>query len=705
MYQLLQSLKTGETIIESIPVPAGQDNYVLIKSISSVVSAGTERMLVDFGKSNYLQKAKQQPEKVKQVLDKVKTDGLQPTINAVKTKLDQPIPLGYSNAGIVVEVGKNVEEFKVGDRVISNGSHAEYVCAPKNLCAKIPEGVDYDEAAFTVVSSIGLQGIRLANPTLGETFVVIGLGLIGLLSVQLLKAHGCNVIATDFDNNKVELAKSFGADAINLSEGLNPVNYANKVTNGRGVDGVLITASAKSSEPVSQAANMCRKRGRIVLVGVTGLELMRSEFYEKELSFQVSCSYGPGRYDTNYEEKGQDYPLGFVRWTEQRNFEAVLNMMKDGKIDTKPLISQTYSIKDAGKAYKTLSEDKKVIGLILHYPDSGEPDRVNKTVNLRNGNIEKDSKIQLGVIGAGNFTNQVLLPAMKNLDINLRTIVSSGGVNGVHVGKRFNFEQTTTDSEEVINDPKINTVVITTRHDTHAEYVSRSLRANKHVFVEKPLCLSKEELVGLKKIDYSNKILMVGFNRRFAPHIDKMKELLRTTTQPKTMVMMVNAGDISSDHWTQDPLVGGGRIIGEACHFIDLLRYIAGSRIENINAIKISDSSQKVTEDKATITMTFGDGSIGTVHYFANGHKSYPKERLEVFVDGKILSLDNFKSLTGYGWTNFKKMKLRSQDKGHVNEMKAFINGVKNGESPIELGEIFEVTEASLEAARQLRNE
>lgn len=699
----MQNLKSGETIIEKIPIPKVKKGHLLIKSYSSVVSAGTERMLVNFGKSNYLQKARQQPDKVKQVLDKVKTDGIQSTINAVKTKLDQPISLGYSNAGVVVEVGGDVDGFKVGDRVISNGPHAEYVCVPENLCAKIPEKVDFNTASFTVVASIGLQGIRLAKPTLGETFVVVGLGLIGLLTAQLLKAHGCKVIATDFDENKVKIAKTYGVDALNLNEGIDPVEYALNATNGRGVDGVLITASTTSNEPVSQAAHMCRKRGRIVLIGVVGLELSRADFYEKELSFQVSCSYGPGRYDPEYEEKGNDYPFGFVRWTEQRNFEAILSMMEEGKIDTGSLITHEYLIEDAPIAYEKLRSDKNAIGILLKYPNDKVDIEANMTVELNPVGEAYGNSIQVGVIGAGNYTNQTLLPAMKDLDLTLKTIVSGGGVNGVHVGKRFNFETTTTDVNTVLKDPNINSVFITTRHDTHAEFVKKSIESNKHVFVEKPLCLTYEELEELKKLDYRNSILMVGFNRRFSPHILKMKELLNTTIQPKTMVMMVNAGHIPSDHWTQDLQVGGGRILGEACHFIDLLRHIVDSKIMSVHAVKMSSPSENVTEDKATITLTFEDGSIGTIHYFANGHNSFPKERLEVFVGGKILELDNFITLKGYGWSNFRKMRS-SQDKGHANGVNAFINGIKEGYYPIPLEEIFEVTEVTLDAVAKLRN-
>lgn len=703
MKQVLQSLKNGETEITSIPSPSVKPGFVLIQSQSSVVSAGTERMLVDFGKSNYLQKARQQPEKVKQVIDKVKTDGLQPTINAVKTKLDQPIPLGYSNAGIVLAVGEGVQNFKVGDRVVSNGSHAEVVTVPENLCAKIPDNVPFEEAAFTVISSIGVQGIRLAQPTLGETFMVTGLGLIGLLTVQLLRAHGCKVIASDFDQRKVELAASFGADTINPGNGMNVVDYVMGKTNGRGVDGVIVTASTKSSDPISQAAQMSRKRGRIILVGVTGLELNRSEFYEKELSFQVSCSYGPGRYDANYEEKGQDYPLGFVRWTEQRNFEAILDMMSERKLNVTPLVTHTYSFDQAVDAYKTLSEDRSAIGIVLKYPEKEFSYKEDSAVRIGEGVVKSSSNQPVvGIIGAGNYTNQTLLPAMSNLDIKRKTIVSSGGMTSVHVGKRFNFFKASTDTSHVFNDSEINSVIITTRHNTHAHYVKKSLEAKKHVFVEKPLCLTREELESIKQIDHSQ-LLMVGFNRRFSPHTSKIKSLLAGTPQPKAMIMTVNAGAIPADHWTQDLEVGGGRIIGEACHFIDLLRYLADCPIKNVSALSLADPSEAGLEDKVTINLTFEDGTIGTIHYFANGHKSFPKERLEVFVGGKILSLDNFKTLTGYGWSNFNKFKTRSQDKGHASGIKAFFDGIREGKAPIPVNEIYEVTDATFDVIDQIR--
>lgn len=702
MYQLIQNLGNGETKLESIPLHSVKSNFILIQSKSTIVSIGTERMLVDFGKSNYLQKARQQPEKVKQVIDKVRTDGLQPTINAVRTKLDQPIPLGYSNAGFVIAVGKDVKTFKVGDRVISNGPHAEVVSVPENLCVEIPDNVDFDEAAFTVLSSIGLQGIRLVQPTLGETVVVTGLGLIGLLTVQLLQAHGCKVIASDFDQQKVELAKSFGVDAVNVGSGLDIVDYVMMKTKGRGADAVLITASTKSSDPVSQAARMSRQRGRIILVGVTGLELNRSEFYEKELSFQVSCSYGPGRYDSNYEEKGQDYPIGFVRWTEQRNFEAILDMMSDKKIDVAPLITHRYKFVDAVDAYTSLSKDKNAIGILLEY-DSKEIDINNSRIVSLNGQVSSVEGVpSIGIIGAGNYTNQTLLPTMSDLEIKKHTIVSNGGMTSVHVGNRHGFERASTEVNHVLKEPAIDAVFVTTRHDSHAQFVVEGLKNSKHVFVEKPLCLTREELADIKSVDH-NQILMVGFNRRYSPHIVKMKELLETVPQSKSIIITVNAGEIPADHWTQDLEVGGGRIIGEGCHFIDLARFIADSKIVSVQAMKMGIPGEESLEDKVTMQLSFEDGSIATILYLANGHKSFPKERVEVFAGNKILTLDNFKVLEGYGWKAFTKFKTRSQDKGHANGVKAFVDAVKTGVTPIPIEEIYEVTEATFDIVDQLR--
>jgi len=700
MKQILQSLRNGKTEIANVPVPLSSKNSLLIRSSRTLVSAGTERMLVEFGKAGLIKKAKQQPDKVKMVLDKIKTDGLKPTLDAVFNKLNQPLPLGYCNVGKIIEVGDGVTNFVVGDRVVSNGKHAEVVDVPKNLCAKIPESVSDEEAAFTVLGAIALQGIRLIKPTLGETIVVTGLGLIGLLTVQLLRANGCRVLGVDFDENKLNLASKFGAEVVNLSKNQDPISISESFSRGRGVDGVIITASSQSNELIHQAAQMCRKRGRIVLVGVTGLNLSRDDFFQKELTFQVSASYGPGRYDPNYEEKGQDYPVGFVRWTEQRNFEAVLDMMDAGLLDVRQLISHKFDISKSIDAYEIISNNKPSLGILLKYPGI-EIDASSHTLKLnipskneRNYKVEKNQKIKVSFIGSGNYASSVLIPAFKSTNVELLSVISKAGVSGIFAAKKFQFAETSTDSNRVFDDKESDAVVITSRHDTHSKFVLQGVKYGKHIFVEKPLCISLDELEEIKSKYNPSKLLMVGFNRRFSPQVQRMKDLLSSVNDTKSIVMTVNAGFIPLDHWTQDLEIGGGRIIGEACHFIDLLRFIIDKPITNHSFSRMKSPSN----DTISINLIFLDGSIGTIHYFSNGSKSYPKETIEVFSSGKVLRLDNFRKLTGYGWKNFKKMNLFRQDKGQKACVKAFVDSIEQGlPSPIPFEEIIEVTKISIE--------
>jgi predicted dehydrogenase/threonine dehydrogenase-like Zn-dependent dehydrogenase len=698
MKQVLQDLKNGETYLIESPSPQSKKNHLLIESSVSLISVGTERMLVDFGKGSLLAKVRQQPEKVKQVLEKVKTDGLLTTLDAVKSKLNEPLPLGYCNVGRIKEVGEGIQGFSIGERVVSNGPHASTVRVAKNLCAKIPETVSDREASFTVLASIGLQGIRLARPTLGESFAVIGAGLIGLLTVQLLRAQGCRVLAIDFDQKKLELAKLFGAETCNLSSGENPVTCGLAFSRNKGVDGVLITASTKSDEPVSNAALMSRKRGRIVLVGVAGLSLNRSEFYEKELSFQVSCSYGPGRYDSNYEEKGEDYPLGFVRWTEQRNFEAVLDLMAAGALNLEPLISHQFAFNEADQAYDVLSSEANALGILLEYEKENIP--FTKTLELQTKE-NSSSKVSLSVIGAGNYASRVLIPAFKKTKAELITLACSQGVKGAFFGKQFGFKQTSTSLEEVFAGDKSNTVVIASQHDTHASFVLQALEAGKHVFVEKPLAIQEKDLQSIKDFYHSQEnapSLMIGFNRRFSPLTQIMKKQLARVEAPKSFVVTVNAGFIPLEHWTQDLKVGGGRIVGEACHFIDLLRYLTGAKIASLELQQLQGS-----QDTVSLCLTFHDGSIGTIHYFANGAKSFPKERIEVFASGKVLQLDNFCKLSGFSWPGFKGKRLLRQDKGQQHCVKAFVESIEKGlASPIPLEEIFEVSEFAIEAQNKV---
>lgn len=708
MKQVLQDLAKGTSIVADVPRPRCKSGHVLIKTSKTLISAGTERMLVDFGRSGYIEKARQQPEKVKMVLDKVKTDGLMTTIDAVRSKLDQPLPMGYSNVGTVIEVGSGVTEFQVGDRVLSNGNHAEVVCVPKNLCAKIPDSVSDEDATFTVVGAIALQGIRLANPTLGECFVVTGLGLIGLIAVQILRANGCRVLGLDFDPEKLKLAEQFGAETVKLSEGQDPIAAAEAFSRGRGVDGVIITASTKSNEPMQQAATMCRKRGRIVLVGVVGLELNRNDLYEKEISFQVSCSYGPGRYDSFYEDEGNDYPIAFVRWTEQRNFEAILDMMAAKNVVVDDLKTDNFAIENAPKAYDLLLSNKGALGVLLSY--NSDESAMVRTLSFEQETKPVTSKVVIGAIGAGNYASRMLLPAMKKSGLaRFKTIATSQGVSGTHHGKKLGFELNTTDSDEMLKDGDINTIVIGTQHNSHARFVCQALDAGKNVFVEKPLALTHDELAKVETAYKAahergdNPQLMVGFNRRFAPLVQRMKKQLDKSPAPMSVVYTCNAGDIPADTWVQNPDLGGGRIIGEACHFIDLARFLIKSPIVDMQVMTMS-LPEGVTDchDTATLNLRFEDGSIATIHYFANGNKSFPKERVEVFQAGKTYVMDNFRKLTGFGAKGINKGSL-SQDKGQQGCCDAFLNSLQSGGEPlIPFEELMEVAKVSIDAWQKI---
>lgn len=709
MKQVLANLSDGKACLVDVPRPEPRPGQLLIRTAVTLISAGTERMLLEFGRAGWLERARQQPEKVGQVLEKARTDGIAATIGAVQSKLDQPWAPGYCNVGRVVNIGAGDKAFQSQDRVVCNGPHAEWVCAPSNLCARIPDAVSDEQATFAVLGAIGLQGIRLANPTLGECVAVIGLGLIGQLTVQMLRAQGCRVLGIDIDPDRLELARRFGAEVVNASAGEDVLATAHRHSRGYGMDVVIIAAATKSNEPLSQAARMCRKRGRIVLVGVAGLELSRADFYEKELSFQVSCSYGPGRYDPNYEEGGHDYPIGFVRWTEQRNFEAVLDLMASGQLDAAPLVTHRFACENVEDAYSLLTSETPSLGIILQFP-AASPDVVDGgnahivTLGPREATV---GQTNVAFLGAGNFAGRLLMPAFKSAGARLHTVVSSGGVSAVHYGKKFGFGQASTNCESVLADPDVDTVVVATRHDLHARQVLAAMRAGKHVFCEKPLCLTLDELAEIEREagNRPDQLLMLGFNRRFAPHVVKMKSLLTAVAEPKCFSMMVNAGQIESDHWIQDRTVGGGRIIGEACHFVDLLRHLAGAPILRVSAVAVCPQlAGDNAEDKSTITIEFVDGSIGTIHYFANGHKGFPKERLEIFCAGRVLQLDNFRKLRGWGWKAFSRMGLLRQEKGHRACAKAFVDAVRTGgPAPIPAAEIFEVSRTVIQVANELR--
>jgi predicted dehydrogenase/threonine dehydrogenase-like Zn-dependent dehydrogenase len=715
MRQVLDNLATGTISASEIPVPITRSGHLLIATRRSLISAGSERVMVEFGEANFIAKARAHPDKVRQVLDKLQIDGLLPTLEAVFSRLNQPLPLGYCNAGVVIDVGEGVTGFSVGDRVASNGLHAEVVGVPENLCARIPDKVSDDEAAFTVLASVALQGVRLVEPTLGENIAVLGLGLLGLMTVEILRANGCRVLGIDLDASRLELARQFGAETLELGTGVDPVARARAFSDGRGIDAVLITASTKSDQLIHQATQMCRKRGRIVLVGTTGLNLRREDFYEKEISFQVSCSYGPGRYEPEYEQKGHDYPYGYVRWTEQRNFQAVLNLMADGKLDVIPLISHRFPIQDASKAYALLTEKTSFLGILFTYPDRTPDDALERTIQtaplIASAPVPPTSRVVVGMIGAGSFASMVLLPNLSKTAATLKTIASARGTSSSQAARKFGFQQATTDYQTILDDPEINTVFIATHHNIHAQIVCEALKAGKHVFVEKPLALNRDELEKIKETfnfqqSENPRHLMVGFNRRFSPLSVKMRQLLRQRTQPLTLIYTVNAGHLDEDHWGQDLEVGGGRIIGEGCHFIDLLRYFVDAPIVDVQARMMGPASGiKIRQDKMSITLTFGDGSLGTVHYFANGTKRFPKERVEVFSEGRILTLENFKVLRGYNWPGFKNKQLWRQDKGHNAEISSFVESVVDGrELLIPWEELQEVTLATFIAVEQAKN-
>ncbi len=700
MKQIIQDLKKGNTILEEVPAPQVKAGSLLIKTTRSLVSLGTERMLVEFGKAGFIDKARQQPDKVKQVLDKMKAEGVLPTLEAVFNKLNQPLPLGYCNVGVVEAVGKGVHRFKVGDRVASNGNHAEYVCVPENLCALIPDGVSDEEAAFTVIGSIGLQGIRLCKPTFGETIVVIGLGLIGLVTAELLKANGCRVIGYDFDQQKVDMALSKGITAFNPAQGTDPVKFVQQATNETGADGVIITASAKSNEVIHQAADMSRKHGRIILVGVIGLNIRRDDFYKKELTFQVSCSYGPGRYDENYEQKGQDYPLPYVRWTEQRNFEAILQAMESGQLDVKPLITEQVSLEQYDEIYGDMRK-KGSIASILVYPQNSER---NSQVKVNNQDF-KGSKGVFGIIGAGNFTSSTIIPGMNTAGAELKAIASAGGLSAKTLAKKGNIALAISDYKELLNDSDIDTVMITTRHNLHASMTLEALKAGKNVFVEKPLCLTEEELDEIAasamspRNDGTTPMVVVGFNRRFAPLAQTMKKHLGEG--PKNIVATMNAGFIPPEVWVHDLAIGGGRIIGEACHYIDLCTYLAGSKVTAVCMNSMGINPEENT-DNASILLKYENGSNAVINYFANGSKAYSKERIEAFAQEKTLIIDNWRTLKAYGVKGFSKQKTRL-DKGHKNQFKQLVESVKSGVPIIPFDEIINTTQASFAAIQSLK--
>ncbi len=705
MKQLLQNLKTGQAIVEEVPVPTPRKGMALVKTAASLVSAGTERMVVEFAEKSLLGKAQSRPDLVKQVIDKALREGLINTAQAAFNKLDEPMALGYSSAGTIVELGENMDGFHVGQRVACAGggyaSHAEYAVVPRNLLTPIPDHLDFESAAFATLGAIALHGFRLAEPKLGETVAVIGVGLLGLITLQLAEAAGCRAIGIDVDPKRVELAESLGLSACSRDRAEDTVQA---FTANRGADSVVICADTPSNDPVTLAGSIARDRAHVVATGAVGLDFPRKIYFEKELDFVNSRSYGPGRYDSLYEEGGVDYPIGYIRWTEGRNLEAVVELLANGKLKVESLITHRFPIADAAEAYDVITgkQEEPFIGVLLTYQETG-----NQESGIR---VEfpkvtsRSSLVKLGVIGAGLYANATLLPVLKNTDMELVGIASAGGLKAQHSAKKFGFRYATSSADEINNDENINTVAILTRHDLHSELVIKALEAGKHVFVEKPLAVNAEQLEKVETaLTNHSSLVTVGFNRRFAPLAQELASFYADRVEPIHVHYRVNAGYIPLKHWAHDPEQGGGRIIGEGCHFIDFVTFLVGEAPVSVSAYALPDNG-KYREDNVSMTFTFPDGSIGVVDYLANGDKSVPKERVEVFGGGKVATLNDYRSLEMVHNGKRKTIKNRlGQDKGWKDEMLALENGAKTGEPPISYEHLIGVTKASFAAVESLR--
>ncbi len=709
MKQILQNLKTGQLSVADVPQPVAQRGRVLVRTATSLISAGTERMAVDMGKKSLLGKARERPDLVKQVIQKARNEGLMNTFNAVRSKLGSSTALGYSASGIVVGVGEDVTEFRVGDRVSCAGagyaSHAEVLSVPKNLCVRLPEKATFESGAFGTLGAIALQGVRLAEPTLGEAVVVIGLGLLGQLTVQLLKANGCRVFGLDLDPQKIELAKELGADGGALSDA-DAKNAVMEWSRGRGADAVLITAATSSNQPVELAGEISRMRGRVVAVGLVGTDVPRNLYYFRELTFKISMSYGPGRYDPEYEERGHDYPFAFVRWTEGRNIEAFLDLVAEGRVNIERLITHRFSIDDGERAYQLISGEAKepYLGVLLNYDTERELERRVEIAKAPASGLEKS--VRLGLIGAGGYAKGMLLPHFKTAGADFRAIATASGVSARDTGERYGFSYAASGADEIINDEEVNLIVIATRHDSHAELARRGLERGRHVFVEKPLALDDEELDSvIEAAQNSAGRLMVGFNRRFSPHAQSAKEFYAGRQSPLSISYRINSGRIPPEHWIQDGREGGGRIRGEVCHFIDLMQFLTGATTTRVYAESVtSRNRQIVDEDSVFITLRFSDGSNGSIAYLAEGDKSVPKERVEIYGEGKTFVLDDFRSATSYRNGREETQKLRNQDKGQAEEVRAVCRVVLEGAAPpVALDDLAATTRATFRIRDSLR--
>jgi predicted dehydrogenase len=704
MQQVSQNIKNGKLSVVEVPDPVVRPGQVLIANTASVISAGTEKMVMELAKKSLLGKARERPDHVRRVLEKLRQEGFFNTLRQVQEKLGEPMSLGYSSAGTVLACGEGVQRIKPGDRVCSNGAHAGVVSVPHHLCALVPDGVTDEQAAFSTLGAIALQGVRLARPELGETAYVIGLGLVGQLVVALLKACGCRVLGVDLDPAKCELARRMGADEARADLDAEAVLAAT----GGGADSVLIAASTSSNQPINAAAEAVRQKGRVVAVGLVGLDLPRRPFYFKEAEFVVSCSYGPGRYDPEYEERGHDYPAAYVRWTEQRNMQAFVDLMATGKLDPTPLVTHRYPIEEATTAYKLIEEGSQpYLGIVLQYPDASSQ-APRRSIELAAQPAE--GEVGVGCIGAGNFARAVLLPAIEQ-EPRLKPVAlcSAGGSSALHAGERRGFARAVSDEREIFEADDVDAVFVITQHDQHARQVLAAIEAGKHVFVEKPLALRLEEIDAIEQAlaerGEQAPVVMAGFNRRFAPATCQVQQHFAKHVGPLTVSVRFNAGILPADHWTQDEGIGGGRIVGEAVHGIDLATAIAGSPPVRVFAESIGGTdAPAITDDQCFITLRHANGSVSSVAYLAGGDKAYPKERIEVFGGGRVAVIDDFTRIERCAGGKRSTHKLGSQDKGHRAEIAAFARALtEGGAAPIPWTELRAVSAAAILAVRSLR--
>lgn len=706
MKQILQNVRTGRVAVHDVPAPALQRGRLLVRTAASLISAGTEKTAVDTGKKSLIGKARQRPDLVKQVIEKAKTEGLRNTYTAVKAKLDGTTALGYSAAGIIAGVGEGISDLKVGDRVACAGagyaSHAEMISVPRNLCVPLPDTIGFDAGAFGTLGAIALQGVRLAQPTLGEAVVVIGLGLLGQITVQLLKANGCRVFGVDLDAAKMELARKLGAEAC-----AGPSDAHARIrewSRGRGADAVMITAATPSNDPLELAGDVSRGKGRVVVVGLVGMDVPRNTYFLKELSLQISMSYGPGRYDPEYEERGHDYPFAYVRWTEGRNLEAFFDLVAKGGVDVERLITHRFPIDRGEEAYRLISGEvnEPYLGIVLEYDPARE---IAKAVP-KQALAAPSSNVAIGMIGAGDYARAMLLPHFKASGAEFRSIASASGLTALNVGRQFDFGSIASSADEVIGDKGTNLIVIATRHDTHASLACSALSLGKHVFVEKPLALNDAELSEvISAASGSDGSLMVGFNRRYSPAGRGAREFFDGREFPLSILYRINAGQLPRTHWVQDPVVGGGRIIGEVCHFVDLMHFLTGSTATRVFAEAVRGRDQLATDDDSVfITLSFADGSNGSIAYLAEGDKSVAKERIEIYGGGRTVIIDDFRSISTHLGGRESQKRLKSSDKGQAEQARVVCSFVRDGgEPPIPLADLSATTRTTFKIVDSLR--